>query len=709
MFLTSVLILLFLGSMRATLAVFFSIPLSTLAAFLILGFGGGSINSMVLGGLALAFSRLIDNSVVVLENIYRHLELGLSPAEAAEVGGREVALPVLAATLTTAVVFFPVVFLYGVSRYLFSALAFAVVICLFASYAVAMTVVPLFCARVIKRPAHHGTPSEELAVTVDHAKARRTFGDRFNIWFNDRFETFLKGYDRAVTMALRRSGYTLGFCALVLASSVLVIPMIGLSFFPRTDAGQFVINLKAPTGTRIKVTEGEVAKVERLVREEVSKEDLRLIVSNIGTASGFSSIYTTNSGSHTAFVQVSLNEEHKTGSYQYMARIKQRIARDMPELSAYFSSGGMVDAVLNLGLPAPIDVQVAGTNLQNSFATANRLAAEIRKVPGVNDVFIPQDLDYPALKLDIDRTRAGQLGLDQREVVGNLITALTSNQMIAPSYWIDPKNGNDYMLTVQYPENQVRTLSDLRAIPLRGNTGAQPARLDAITNIQRATAPTEVDHYQLRRTIDIYVSPLGEDLGRIAASIDDIVAHTKTPEGLKVTLRGMVQGMRASFTSFGIGLCLALVLLYLILVAQFQSFVDPLLILLAVPPGIYGVILTLRLTNTTLNVMSLMGVVMLVGISVSNSILIVEFTRHLRGEGMGVREAVAKACRVRLRPVLMTSLATIIGLLPMALKLGAGSEAYAPLARAILGGLAMSVAMTVFIVPAAYVRVYEKS
>jgi multidrug efflux pump subunit AcrB len=696
LFLTSVLILLFLGSMRATLAVFFSIPLSALAAFLILGFGGGSVNSMVLGGLALAFSRLIDNSEVVLENIYRHLEAGLSPPEAAEIGGREVALPVLSATLTTAVVFFPVTFLYGVSRYLFSALALAVVICLFASYVVAMTVVPLFCARFIKTAAHH-------------IPAHTSFGDRFNAWFNRQFDKFLNGYDRAVGLSLRHTGVTLAVTLLLLAGSAALIPALGLSFFPRTDAGQFVINLKAPTGTRIGITEGEVAGVEKLVREEVSRGDLGLIVSNIGTAAGFSSIYTTNSGSHTAFVQVSLKEEHKTGSYEYMARIKQRIEREMPELSAYFSSGGMVDAVLNLGLPAPIDVQVAGTNLENSFATANRLAAAIRKIPGVNDVFIPQDLDYPALRMDIDRTRAGQLGLDQREVVGNLITALTSNQMIAPSYWIDPKNGNDYMLTVQYPENQVRTLSDLRSIPLRGTAGVQPARLDAITRIQRATAPTEVDHYQLRRTIDIYVSPLHEDLGRIAKSIDQIVANTKPPEGISVVLRGMVQGMRASFKSFGLGLCLALALLYLILVAQFQSFMDPLLILLAVPPGIAGVVVTLWASNTTLNVMSLMGVVMLVGISVSNSILIVEFTRHLRKEGMAVREAVSTACRVRLRPVLMTSLATIIGLLPMAMKLGAGSEAYAPLARAILGGLAVSVALTVFVVPAAYVRVYAKS
>jgi multidrug efflux pump subunit AcrB len=309
----------------------------------------------------------------------------------------------------------------------------------------------------------------------------------------------------------------------------------------------------------------------------------------------------------------------------------------------------------------------------------------------------------------MDRTRAGELGLDQREVVGNLITALTSNQMIAPSYWVDPRNGNDYMLTVQYPEKQVSNMDDLLAIPLRGTGSARSARLDALTSIHRIQAPTEVDHYQLGRTIDIYVRPLEEDLGRLANAIDGVIGRTKVPDGLRVSLRGMVQGMRSSFTSFGFGLIMAVVLLYLILVAQFQSFIDPLLILVAVPPGLAGVILTLWATNTTLNVMSLMGVVMLVGIAVSNSILIVEFTRHLRGQGMTVREAVAMACRVRLRPVLMTSLATIIGLLPMALKLGAGSESYAPLARAILGGLSVSVLLTVFLVPAAYVSVYDKA
>jgi len=705
--LTSIMILVFLGSMRATVAVFFSIPLSVLATFIALSLGGGTVNSMVLGGLALAFSRLIDNSVVVLENIYRHLELGEEPAVAAEKGGREVALPVLAATLTTVVVFFPVTFLYGVSKFLFSALALAVVLSLFASYAVAMTVVPLFCARFLKA-SHHHTPSEEVEVVVEQTKARKSFGQWFNVWFNDRFEGFLKVYDKLVGVTLRHPVVTLAAFGLIFVLSLGLFPQLGLSFFPRTDAGQFVINLKAPSGTRISMTEDEVARVEALVRKIVAPEDLGIIVSNIGATPDFSAIYTTNSAMHTAFVQVSLTEDHKTGSYEYMDRVKREMLTEMPELTAYFQSGGLVDAVLNLGLAAPIDVQVAGFNMTNSYRTALELSAKIRQLPGVADVYTPQDIDYPALQLNVDRMRASEMGLSQQEVVQNIITALTSNTMIAPSFWIDPKSGNDYMLTVQYPENQVKTIADLKAIPLRASSQAIPTRLDMVSNVRRIKSPTEVDHYELRRTMDVYVRPQGEDLGHLANAIDKVIAETKAPEGISVTLRGMVQGMRDSFSSFALGLMLAVVLLYLILVAQFRSFLDPFIILLAVPPGLTGVLATLYLTNTTLNVMSLMGVVMLVGIAVSNSILIVEFTRHLREEGMAAREAVAVACRVRLRPVLMTSLATIIGLLPMALKLGAGSESYAPLARAILGGLAVSVILTVFLVPAAYVLAYER-
>ena len=407
-------------------------------------------------------------------------------------------------------------------------------------------------------------------------------------------------------------------------------------------------------------------------------------------------------------MQVGLNDGHELSSFQYMDRVRARLKRDLPQLSAYFQTGGLVDAIINQGIPAPLDIQVSGMDLGTDHAIAAQIAGQVRDLPGVGDVLVPQDVDYPALKIDIDRERASELGLSAREVVDSLITALTSDGMIAPSYWIDPKTGNNYLLTVQYPEDIVKSLPDLGSMPLRAANLKHPAQLDSVIRISHALAPTEVDHYQIRRTIDVYVAPKNEDISRLYAGVQKIVDETKLPENTVITVRGTVQAMNESFKSFGLGLILSTLLVYLILVAQFKSFVDPFLILLAVPTGLTGVLLILAATGTTLNVMSLMGVVMMVGIVVSNSILIVEFTNRLREEGRPVREAVVLACRVRLRPVLMTSLATLIGLIPMAAKLGTGSEAYAPLARSIIGGLGVSVVLTIFIVPAAYLLVYKR-
>src|SRR5216684_2073863 len=697
--LTGVMILLFLGSMRATLAVFLSIPLSALAAFLAISAGGGTVNTMVLGGLALAFSRLIDNSVIVLENIFRHLEMGEAPEVAAEKGGQEVALAVLASTLTTAIVFFPVIFLYGVSRFLFVALAAAVVLSLFASYFVAMTVVPLYCAKLIKKRE----ADEEL-----HGEASSVLG-RVVKKFNHYFYRMVLQYDRTLQRSLLRPVAMVVGLAGVSLLSLSLYPALGVPFFPRTDPGQFVINLKAPPGTRLEVTNQYVSRVEDEIREIVPTDELRIVVSNIGVTPGFSSIYTSNSGQHTAFIQVGLKEGHKVGSYEYMNRVRARLRNDMPEVSGYFQSGGLVDAVLNLGLPAPIDVQVSGMDLDKTYRTALDLASKLRQVHGVSDLLIPQDMDYPALRLDVDRQRAGLLGLHQKEIVDNVITALVSNGMIAPSYWVDPRSGKDYLLTVQYPENAVTSLNDLKQIPLRAANSLNPTPLDSVVNIRPMESPTEVDHYQLRRVFDLYISTTGEDLGPVTSQIENIVKSTPLAEGVRVDLRGSVQGMRSSFKSFGLGLILSVVLVYLVLVAQFASWEEPFVILLAIPPGLAGVLLFLLETGTTLNVMSLMGVVMMVGIVVSNSILIVEFARHLRREGKPLREAVSVASRLRLRPILMTSLATILGLIPMAIKLGTGSEAYTPLARAIIGGLLVSVVVTVYLVPAAYVIVHRKS
>src|ERR1039457_1798866 len=749
--LTGLMILVFLGNVRATFAVFLSIPLSVLATFIALQFSGSSVNAMVLGGLALAFSRLIDNSVIVLENIFRHMELGESPEVAAEKGGNEGALAVLAATLTTVIVFFPVTFLFGVSKFLFSALALAVALSLFASYFVAMSVVPLFCAKLIRagEVAHGGSdPSGAIP-------PRSPWG-RFNRWFNARFHGFLKKFDRAQAMAIARPAGTVVGILGIFVLSLGLWPAVGLAYFPRTDPGQFVINLKAAPGTRVELTEKEVTKVEAIVRRVVSPSDLRIIVSNIGSTPDLSSlrseaapgtrveltekevtkveaivrrvvspsdlriivsnigstpdlssIYTSNSAPNTAFVQVSLNDSHKVGSFAYMDRMRAALRQETPELTTDFQSGGLVDAALNQGIPAPIDVQVSSNNLDQAFAVAEEIRSGASRIPGVSDVFIPQDVHAPSLELDINRYHAIEMGLSEHEVVDNVITALTSNGMIAPSYWVDPKSGNLYMLTVQYPDNTVKSLADLRSIPIRSPIQQNTAMLDTIADVKSILTPTEVDHYQLRRVIDVYVSPQGEELDRVAKQVGDLVSGLKHPADVIIRVRGIVGAMNSSFRSFAIGLILSVVLVYLVLVAQFKSFLDPLLILLAVPPGLTGVLIILTSTGTTLNIMSLMGVVMMVGVVVSNSILIVEFTHRLIADGMPLKEAVQFAARVRLRPILMTSLATIIGLIPMALALGAGSESYSPLARSIIGGMIASVVLTVFIVPSAFYIAYR--
>jgi HAE1 family hydrophobic/amphiphilic exporter-1 len=697
-FLTGVMIFLFLGSFRATLAVFLSIPLSVMITFFILHAAGKSIDAMVLSGLALAFSRLIDDSVVVIENIHRHLELGEEPKVAALKGANEVALAVLAIMLVAVVVFFPVTFLFGVSKYLFSALALGVVLALFASYFDAMTVVPLFCATFLKSSHTHGAGEP----------SRKSWGARFHRGFNAKFEIMLNFYERWVRNALAYPWRVVAGFLIFFVACFLLIPLIGVSFFPRTDAGQFVINLKAPTGTRIELTDRYVSKVEEIVRQVVPPTELNTVVSNIGVMPDLSSLFTPNSGMHTAFVQVGLKEDHKVDSYTYMSLVRNRMARDLPELRTYFQSGGLVDAVLNQGAPAPIDVQVSGADLTAVNGIALQLAPKFRAIPGVSDVYTPQDMDYPALQVNVNRERASQLGLSPKEVIDNLITALTSNAMIAPGYWVDPKSGNNYFVTVQYPENQVRTVDDLKAMPLRAPSLRMPTYLNQVADVSTILTPTEVDHYQLQRTFDIYVAPSGEDLGNPEKAISKIIAGTTLPPNIRIDVRGLIRTMQSSFKSFGVGLALAVLLVYLILVAQFSSFIDPFLIILAVPTGLVGVMLTLALTGTTLNIQSLMGVVMLQGMVVSNSILIVDFANVLRGEGHNAAEAVALSCRIRLRPILMTSLATVVGLLPMAFKLETGSEAYAPLARVIIGGLLSSILLTIFVVPAAYLLIYQR-
>jgi multidrug efflux pump subunit AcrB len=436
-----------------------------------------------------------------------------------------------------------------------------------------------------------------------------------------------------------------------------------------------------------------------------------MILSNIGVVNDISSLYTTNAGMYMATVQVALNEGHEGSSFVYMDRVKADIAAKFPDVRTFFQSGSMQDAILNQGQPAPIDVQVNTRDLKLTYATAQDLARRIRQLPGVDQIYIPQDMNYPSVRMDIDRVHAGELGLTQKDVVDNVITALNSNIMIAPNYWVDYKTGNDYFLSVQYAEhgkNAIHDLIDLKQIPLRAPNVKTPTTLDSVVKLVNLQSPTEIDHYQIQRVVDIYVTPSGEDLARLRSGILRTIQDANLPSNIRVTLRGMVNSMDESFKSFGLGFGISFILLFLILVAQFKSWIDPFLIMLAIPMGFVGVLIILPLTHTTLNVMSLMGVLMLIGIADSNSILIVDFAHKLEEQGLPVADAVITACRVRLRPILMTSLATIIGMIPMAMKLGEGGEQYTPMARAIIGGLTSSVLLTVFIVPAAYLLVYGR-
>lgn len=724
--LTGLMILIFLGSPRATIAVLLSVPLSMLVCLLISNYMGGSINTMILGGLALVFSRLIDNGVIVLENIFRHMEMGESPAAAAEKGGTEVSMAVLAATFTTSIVFFPVTFFNGISKYIFTPLALGVVLSIFASYFFAMTVVPLYCAKFIHLK-HEDKDSKPSKLGVFASFEKR---------FNDKYEAMLNRYESLAKRAMRRPGLT----ATVILGGVLVVlagtlPFLGRAYFPRTDPGQFIINVRMPSGTRLEVSNDTIAKVEGIIRSVVPPEDLDMIVSNIGVYPDLSAIYTTNASMDTAFVQTSLKEKHSVGSYEYMKRVQERLSREMPELSTYFQAGGLVDGVINQGLPAPIDVQVSSMDMAGAYSLAKTLSEKIKSMPNVSGVYIPQNLDYPGIALNIDREKASLIGLSAKDVVQNVITAMTSDGMIAPSYWIDPKTGNNYMVTVQYANNILNNMSmeDFENIPLRGTqpSGYSPMQqahgasgdaqafwrgdhvsgytpLSSVANVKLINTPTEVDHYQIRRVIDIYVSTKTEALQGVGGNINKLLTNTRTDKNTVLNLRGAVVSMNRSFEEFGIGLILAVLMVYLILMTQFTSFVDPFIILMAIPPGLAGVVMILLVTGSTLNIMSLMGVIMMTGIVVSNSILIVEFAGHLHDKGHSIVDAVVQSCKIRLRPILMTSLATLLGMIPMALGTEAGSEQYAPLARAVIGGLAVSVVATVFLVPAVYIIVHGR-
>jgi multidrug efflux pump subunit AcrB len=695
--LASLMILLFLGNFKTTFAIFLSIPLSLLAAAFGLYLGGSTINIMTLGGFALAIGRLVDNSVVVLENIDRHLLLGKAPELAAREGAEEVALPVLASTITTVIVFFPVMFLFGVTKYLFSALALAVVLSMLASYVVSMTLIPIYCARFL--------------TAEDAAAEEEGTGRGFFARFIRAYDRVALRYERGLDRALNHKGAVIVIIALLFAGTMSLYPLIGTELFPRTDAGQFIINLRAPLGSRIEVTEALATEVEHVIHEIIPERELSTVVSNLGLAPGFSAIYSANAASDSGFVMVSLQPDHARSTWEYVEELRTALPQRVPQLQTFFQSGSIVDSVLNFGLAAPIDVQFSGPDYHQLNEIAQHARDRIAAVPQVADTFIPQEFGYPTLGIKVDRVKAARLGLRQKDVVTNVITALTSNQMIAPSIWIDPKSGNDYFLTVQYPEPDIHSLDTLLNIPVRSASdhGHENALLlRNVATIAREAHPAEADHYNIQRVVDILVAPRGDDMGGTQAAIQKALAGFDLPKDVTLGFRGSVSAMQSSFASFGFGLGMAVLLLYLVLVAQFRSFLDPVIIMFAVPMGMIGVVVILLATGTTLNIESFMGIIVMVGIVVANSILLVDFTNQRRREGAALRRAIVEAARVRLRPILITALATVVGLLPIALKLGEGSEASAPLARAAVGGLTVSTVLTLILVPAIYELLYAR-
>ena len=688
--LAAIMVLLFLGSVRSMGIVLISLPLAILAASIGLYFSGESLNAMTLGGLALAVGLLIDQTIVVLENISRHLAMGKSSFEAALDGATEVATPMLIITLTIIAVFFPVVFLSGIGKFLFTPLALAVTFALIASYFLAMTLVPACASRFLKTKV---VRTESGADAQSEAESH-SGGHGFERWFTP----IQEGYGRFLAWVLGRRLLVLLAVAVVFFGSLTLYPLIGTELFPGVDAGQLMIRMRAPSGTRVEVTEGVIKEVEAEIRRNVPAKELKTMISNIGVLYDWPAAYTPNSGPMDAFVNLQFSEDRTRTAQQYANMLRDKLRERFHGVEFAFDTGGLITAALNFGLPSPINIQVEGNKLETAHEVTSQIKEIVERVPGTVDVRIQQKLDYPQIKVDVDRVKAANLGLTQEHVVKNVVTALNSSVNFDPAFWIDESNGNHYFIGAQYRESDIKSIETLKDVPINSPAQPEPIPLRNLATFERATAPGEVNHYNITRVIDVFANVEGRDIGAVAAEIEQKLNDVKKPEGYFVRMRGEVQSMRESFGSLGFGLLMAVTLVYLVMVIQFRSFLDPFIVMFAVPLGLVGVLWMLFLTDTNLNIQSLMGVIMMVGVVVAFSLLMVDFANRLRGEGVEVERAILEAAKLRLRPILMTSLAATLGLVPMAIA----GDANIPLARAVIGGVLASTALTLVVVPILY-------
>ena len=692
--LTGLMVLIFLASWRSTLIIAVSIPLSILVSIIALSFLGETINIMTLGGLALAVGMLVDDATVEIENTNRILEQGKEIKQAIVDGASQIAVPAFVSTLSICIVFLPMFFLSGVARYLFVPLAEAVVFAMLASYFLSRTLVPTLALYLLKAKDHHAA-----------AVSRNPF-IRFQDWFERGFERLRHGYQRLLTTLVHRRFIFVPVFLLLCLCAWALVPWLGENFFPDTDSGQFILHVRAKTGTRIEETARLADLVENSIRRIIPAQELDNILDNIGLPySTINFIHSTSGliGAADADILVSLKENHRPTA-QYVRELRKNLASEFPGNTFYFLPADIVTQILNFGLPAPIDIQIEGADVQGNRQIADKILNEIRQVPGIADPRIQQDFDYPTFRVDVDRTKAAGGGFTQRDVATSLLVSLSGSFQTTPTFFLNWQNGVNYNLATQTPQYRIQSLQDLQSMPITSTTARSPEILADVASITRSNEMAVLNHYDIRRVVDVYASIQDRDLGAVGREITRIVdANRKLlPRGSFIRIRGQLDTMRTSYIGLLAGLGFAIVLVYLLVVVNFQSWLDPFIIITALPAALAGIIIFLFLTHTTLSVPALMGSIMCMGVATANSILIVSFAKERLAEHANAVEAAIEAGFTRFRPVLMTALAMIIGMVPIALGLGEGGEQNAPLGRAVIGGLLLATVATLIFVPAVF-------
>ena len=693
--LTSIMILVFLGSWRSTLIICISIPLSILTSLLLLSALGETINIMTLGGLALAVGVLVDDATVEIENMQRNVAMGKELRQAILDGAQEIAMPAFVSTVCISIVFVPMFFLSGVARYLFVPLAEAVVFALFASYFFSRTIIPTLVMFLLPKEleAHRHPVS-------GHPMGRFA---RIHHRFEVAFESLRTKYTNLLAQCLEHRRVFLSTFLLFCLSSLMLIPWLGQDFFPAVDAGQFLLHMRAKTGTRIEETARLVDEVDRYIKTQIPANELGGILDNIGLPTSGINLSYSNSGTignADADILASLQPNHHPTA-DYVAHLREELPKRFPGTSFYFEPADIVAQTLNFGVPAPLDIQIVGQDVTDNYAVASQIAEQMRTVPGAVDVHIQQLLDQPRLQFDVDRVRVQQVGLTERDVANNVLISLSSSFQTTPNFWLNTKNGVSYNIAVQTPQYQINSLDTLKNIPVNSPTAPSPQLFENLASMSRLNEPAVVSHYNVRPVIDIYASVQGRDLGGVAKDVQRITADATKhlPRGSTLVTRGQVATMHSSFVGLFAGLAFAIALVYLLLVVNFQSWTEAFIIITALPGALAGICWILFLTGTTLNVPALMGTIMSIGVATSNSVLVITFANEHFAESKDSFKAALEAGATRLRPVMMTAMAMIIGMIPMALGMGDGGEQNAPLGRAVIGGLLFATVATLFFVP----------